>query len=333
MSKQSFIAPGYTIVQQPGTLDFQARLLFNNPRSEAACYFMQINRDTSWLKPGQMLIVADPQSENRMMLGQLSQAKSKVNNVMNGLSTEDADFFNQNYATIAAVTNILDKSLGVAGDAGERYFNEIGSKLKAIEVAYQNQFRMSGMLISEQFVVERARLFNELNQLLNKLSRLALKLRPYEDLRHALGLSSRSIVHDWTTAGVGGIRGYSTWLDNAAKSARFMKMGGWVAIGFAGLNTTNEVYHACTSGRENECTKVAVKEYSKFGASIAGGIFGGTVGSLALGATCVALGVVSGGTGYLACTIIGAAVGGYLVGDTVGNMAENGADYIMSKIL
>jgi len=329
MSKQSFIPPGYIIVQQPGTLDFQARLLFNNPRSEAACYFMQINRDTPWLKPGQMLIVADLQSENRMMLGQLSQAKTKVNAVMNGLSTDEADFFNRNYATIAAVTNILDKSLGIAGDAGERYFSEIGTKLKAIEVAYQNQFRMSGMLISEQFVVERQRLFGELNQLLNKLSRLALKLRPYEDLRHALGLSSRSIVHDWTTAGVGGIRGYSTWLDNAAKSARFMKMGGWVAIGFAGLNTTNEIYHACTSGRENECTKVAVKEYSKFGASVAGGLVGGRYGAIMMGGICLGLGVATGGAGLLACSIVGAAVGGYIGGE----IFSSGAESVMDRIL
>lgn len=329
MSKQSFIAPGYTIVQQPGTLDFQARLLFNNPRSEAACYFMQINRDTPWLKPGQMLIVADPQSENSMMLGQLSQAKTKVNTVMNGLSTDEADFFNRNYATIAAITNIMDKSLGIAGDAGEKYFNEIGVKLKAIETAYQNQFRMSGMLISEQFVVERARLFKELNQLLNKLSRLALKLRPYEDLRHALGLSSRSIIHDWTTAGVGGIRGYSTWIDNAAKSARFMKMGGWVAIGFAGLNTTNEVYHACTSGRENECVKVAVKEYSKFGASVAGGLAGGYYGSALMGGICLGLGIATGGAGLLACSIIGAAVGGYVGGELFGTGAESAMDLIL----
>ncbi|SCB99407.1 hypothetical protein [Kosakonia oryziphila] len=333
MSAQRTIIPGYTVVQQPGTLDFQARLLYSNPQSEAARYFMQINRDTPWLKPGQMLIIADPQSENKMMLSQLCLAKTKVNSVLNSLSNDEADFFNRNYATIAALTNIMDKSLGVAGDAGERYFKEIETKLKAIETAYQNQFRTSGTLIGEQFVVERKRLFGELTQLLNKLSRLALKLKPYEDLRHALGLSSRSIVHEWTTAGVGGIKGYSTWIENAAKSARFMKMGGWVAIGFAGLNSTNEVYHACTAGRENECVKVAVKEYSKFGASVAGGIYGGTMGSLAAGAVCVALGVMSGGLGYLACSIVGAAAGGYLTGEVAGTVAGKSAEFIVDKVL
>ena len=45
MASQSLVNPGYCIVQQPGTLDFQARLLFNNPNSDAARYFMQVNSD------------------------------------------------------------------------------------------------------------------------------------------------------------------------------------------------------------------------------------------------------------------------------------------------
>lgn len=36
MSVKSTVAPGYCVVQQAGTLDFQARLLFNKPDSEAA---------------------------------------------------------------------------------------------------------------------------------------------------------------------------------------------------------------------------------------------------------------------------------------------------------
>ncbi|HCU0690375.1 TPA: hypothetical protein OUF25_000498 [Enterobacter hormaechei] len=33
MSVKSTVAPGYCVVQQAGTLDFQARLLFNKPDS------------------------------------------------------------------------------------------------------------------------------------------------------------------------------------------------------------------------------------------------------------------------------------------------------------
>lgn len=328
MAGQSLVNPGYCIVQQPGTLDFQARLLFNNPNSDAARYFMQVNSDVQWSKPGQMLILDAPGSNNAVQLKQLQLAKNKVNGALADLNSGEANFFNHHFSTIAAVTNFMDKSLGVVADAGEKYFSEIEKKLKSIELAYQNQYRAQGTLISQQFFVERQRLFSELDGLLNKLSRLTLKMKPYNELKHALGLSSRSIVHEWSTAGVASIRGYSTYVDNASKAARFLKAGGWLAIGFAGANTTNEVYNACTTGREQSCTKVAVKKYSSFGASLAGGIYGGKYGAMAGAGVCVALGVATGGVGLLACSIVGAAAGGYVGGEIAGGATE----YMMDKI-
>ncbi|OWG34111.1 hypothetical protein [Enterobacter kobei] len=328
MASQSSVNPGYCIVQQPGTLDFQARLLFNNTNSDAARYFMQVNSDAQWSKPGQMLILDVPGSNNSLQLKQLQLAKKKVNGALADLNSGEANFFNQHFSTIAAVTNFMDKSLGVVADAGEKYFSEIEKKLKSIELAYQNQYRAQGTLISQQFFVERQRLFSELDGLLNKLSRLTLKMKPYNELKHALGLSSRSIVHEWSTAGVASIRGYSTYIDNASKAARFLKAGGWLAIGFAGANTTNEVYNACTAGREQSCSKVAVKKYSSFGASLAGGIYGGKYGAMAGAGVCVALGVATGGVGLLACSIVGAAAGGYVGGEIAGGATE----YMMDKI-
>lgn len=328
MASQLLVNPGYCIVQQPGTLDFQARLLFNNPNSDAARYFMQVNSDAQWSKPGQMLILDAPGSNNSVQLKQLQLAKKKVNGALADLNSGEANFFNQHFSTIAAVTNFMDKSLGVVADAGDKYFSEIEKKLKSIELAYQNQYRAQGTLISQQFFVERQRLFSELDGLLNKLSRLTLKMKPYDELKHALGLSSRSIVHEWSTAGVASIRGYSTYIDNASKAARFLKAGGWLAIGFAGANTTNEVYNACTAGREQSCSKVAVKKYSSFGASLAGGIYGGKYGAMAGAGVCVALGVATGGVGLLACSIVGAAAGGYVGGEIAGGATE----YMMDKI-
>ncbi|BBJ62722.1 hypothetical protein [Enterobacter asburiae] len=328
MASQSLVNPGYCIVQEPGTLDFQTRLLFNDPNSDAARYFMQVNSDVQWSKPGQMLILGAPGSNNSVQLKQLQLAKKKVNGALADLNSGEANFFNQHFSTIAAVTNFMDKSLGVVADAGEKYFSEIEKKLKSIELAYQNQYRAQGTLISQQFFVERQRLFSELDGLLNKLSRLTLKMKPYNELKHALGLSSRSIVHEWSTAGVASIRGYSTYIDNASKAARFLKAGGWLAIGFAGANTTNEVYNACTVGREQSCSKVAVKKYSSFGASLAGGIYGGKYGAMAGAGVCVALGVATGGVGLLACSIVGAAAGGYVGGEIAGGATE----YMMDKI-
>lgn len=321
---------GFCIAQQPGTLSSQACELFRDKNREAAMLFMQLNSNTSWVKPGQLLIVADPNNKNQSsQIENLRKAKRKVDHALATTDAETSSFLNTHYGTIAALTNILDKSTGTVSDAGEKYFSRIAEKLKQIEITYQNQFRTQGSLISQQFFSERARLFAELEGHLNGLAKSALKFRPYDDLKRALNLSSRSIVHDWQTAGIGAIKGYSSYIDRAAGAAKYMKMGGWVAIGFAGLNTTNEVHHACTTGREGECKKVAVREYTKFGVSAGTGYFGGSLGAGMAGAACVALGVASGGAGFLACSIVGAAAGGYAGGE----LGSKGTDLIMDKIL
>ncbi len=109
--------------------------------------------------------------------------------------------------------------------------------------------RDRGTLIGQQFYAERNQLLHQLKALVNKplvksLARHSVQFRPYEDMRRALNRSSRSIVHEWSTAGVTGIPGYSTYVGNAAKAARFLKYGGYIGIGFAFAGTTNDVADA-----------------------------------------------------------------------------------------
>jgi hypothetical protein len=310
--KPSGIAPGYCIAQQPGPLAYQANYLFGGKPSKAADYFLQLNADTPIVQPGQMLIVADPRNPNQaMQLTMLMQAKTRTSKAVQAGGGDFSAFLHRNYAAIAAFTNYGDTVVGLASDAGERYFGQIKNILVDIEKTYQNQFRMSGALIGTQFQVERARLFGTLKPLLNRLTRAQLNMKEYAQIKHALGLSSKSLVHEWSTAGVGAIKGYSNYIDSASRAAKFMKTGGWVGIGLSGLNTTNDVYNACTSGREQECTKIAVKGYSNFAASTAAGIWGGEGGALlATGACSIVLGASTFGAGILACGIVGAALGG-----------------------
>ncbi len=107
MTHRSTVSPGYCVVQHPGTLDYQARLLFNNVNSEAARYFMQINNDTPWLKPGQLLIVADPDNTNQSsQLSILSRAKQKINHALASLNTSVAEYLHANYDNISALTSL-----------------------------------------------------------------------------------------------------------------------------------------------------------------------------------------------------------------------------------
>ncbi|AUX73170.1 hypothetical protein [Erwinia pyrifoliae] len=324
------IAPGYCVVERPGNLDFQARELFRDIRSPAASLFMTLNADTQWLKPGQLLIVADPDTTapvTTQMLHKLRQAKQNTNNALIGVSTEDAGFLQKHYGMIAGLTSAGDKIFGTAGDVGEKYFSAIEQTLKKIEASYQNQYRTQGTLIGQQFYAERNQLLNQLKELVNKpllksLARHSVKFRPYEDMRRALNLSSRSIVHEWSTAGVTGIPGYSTYVGNAAKAARFLKYGGYIGIAFSFAGTSNEVANSCSTGRESECGKIAFQEYSKFALSTGGGIAGGAWGSSAMIGVCAAVGVATVGVGGVACAAVGSVAGGY-AGSVAGEKLVN----------
>ena len=323
MAAQSNIAPGYCIVQQPGTLDFQARMLFTNVNSDAARYFMQLNKDTPWLKPGQILIVADPNNSNQTyQLNSLFEAKKKVNSALVTTDNSVAEFLNKNFENIAALTSIGDSVFGTAGDAGEKYFRQIENVLISIEKTYQNQYLTQGALLGQQFYVERNLHFSRLKVLLNKVSRKTLGFKEYNDIKKALGLSTKSIVHEWRSAGVGVIPGYSNYIDKASKAAKIMKAGGWVALGFSFVNTSNDIYHACTVDREHECRKVAVKEYSKFG----GAAIGGYIAGLGTASICAAIGMATAGAGALVCGIVVGltttsvgAYGGAQAGDLIGD--------------
>lgn len=128
------VAPGYCVVEQPGTLDFQARQLFRNIRSPAVILFMDLNAVTQWLKPGQMLIVADPDTPaTTQMLQTLRQAKQQTNIAFTSVSAEEADFFHKHYGMIAGLTKAGDQIFSTAGDSGEKYFLAIESTLKKLK--------------------------------------------------------------------------------------------------------------------------------------------------------------------------------------------------------
>ena len=327
-------APGYCIVQQSGNLDFQVRMLFRDSNSEAARLFLQNNIDTPWLSTGQIAIVADPDSLQTMqMIKFLRQSRQRTNRAFIGVSPDEARFMQQHYGLIAALTTAGDNIFGTVGNVGERYFLEIENILKKIEVSYQNQYRSQGSLNSQQFFIERNQLFNQLKELVNKpllksLKRYTIKFKPYEDMRRALNLSSRSIVHEWSTVGMGGIPGYSSYVANAARAAKFLKAGGYIGIGFSLSGTTNEVINACTYGRENECKRIAFKEYSKFGATTLTSMGTGIAGSAVGLSVCAAIGIATAGTGAVVCAAVGSIAGGYLGAKASDSVIDTLYDYM-----
>ncbi|WP_244848835.1 hypothetical protein [Citrobacter sp. FP75] len=110
-----------------------------------------------------------------------------------------------------------------------------------------------------------------------------------------------------------------------------MRTTGYIGVGLDFASYTTNVYEACAKGRESECRKAAITEYSKFGgkqvASLAGGAAGGIMGR----AACTwVLGLITseaGGIGESVCLVSGIASS-----ITGGKIAEKWGGYMEGEL-
>ena len=339
----SRIEPGYCIATLPGPLFEQAKVLFRRRNTDAARLFMKLNADTPYVLPGHMMIVATPANSNQTsQLQHLQRAKLKVNESMKFMHGDTALFLAKHHDQIDKILNLSSKGFEYTTEFGKKYFQQIGGVLHKIEKLYQYEFSRSGKINGQQFYTQRAALFAELKALisrpvLNKIVPTTIKMRPYLKMTQALGLSTSSIIHQWTTAGaVGAIKGYAERLEASAKAAKFFKRGGYITLALGVMMTTNDVVQACAIGRENECRKAALINYMGLGGSTLAGSYLASKGAIGGELACVAAGITTGGMGLAICAAGGAIAGGVAgayIGDKIGKSVGEGIDFLSGKIL
>ncbi|MCW2106142.1 PAAR domain-containing protein [Rahnella sp. RcJ3] len=313
---------GFCIVDLPANVKDFGDYLFYNPVAGARELYDTLN-GSGPIKPASILLLVDPDKQDPKQIETLKKAKAKVDTALSDLTMEEASFLHKHKDTIDIFMAVGNKGFGVASEIGQKYFEEIENILADIEKTYQNAFRTSGALIGQQFYVQRAIQFKKLNLILNSFMKDKLGMAQYNDLRKALGLSSRSIMHQWTQTGIGSIEGYATYIEKSAKLIKAMKKLGYIGIAFDFGSTTNKVYDACTIGREADCTKTAFTEYGALTGSVGmSAAIGPAVGGLSTTVCMFALGLVTaevGGSGALLCTAVGV-TGAIAAGEFAGSL-------------
>lgn len=336
-SRQS-VEPGFCVVPEltaPKSYEYE---LMVNPPSGVKELYHQLNPEKK-KKPGSILVVADPLSRSPEKIAQVQTARDKIDKALEPLTNEEAKLLYENRTSIDIFSsNLYSDALGQSGDilgyikdAGGGYYEEINKILNEIQELYKKTYSQnSGRISGEEFFGQRERLFKKLDGILNKFSKEQLNLKQYEQIKQALGLSTKSIMHKWDQTGVKDIEGYASYIEKSAKLMKIMRTSGFIGIGLDFASYTTTVYDACAKGRESECRKAAITEYSKFGykqtASIAGGAVGGIMGR----AACTwVLGLITseaGGTGAALClaTGIASSIAGGKVMEKVGEKLGEG---------
>ncbi|WP_233592842.1 hypothetical protein [Citrobacter braakii] len=310
---------GFCVLPYEATPSSFESSFFINPPDGTRELYHKLNPDIK-KQPGSILLVVDPEKQDQQQIEILQKARDRIDNALAPLTLPEARVLHKNRASVDIFSSQLySDALGQSGDilgyikdTGGGYYEEINKTLNEIQALYKKTYSSnSGRISGEEFFGQRERLFKKLDGILNKFSKERLNLKQYEDIKQALGLSTKSIMHKWDQTGVKDIEGYASYIEKSAKLIKIMRTTGYVGVGLDFASYTTNVYEACAKGRESECRKAAITEYSKFGfkqtASFAGGAAGGIMGR----AACTwVLGLITseaGGIGASVCLVSGIA--------------------------
>ena len=313
------VEPGFCVVPDMTTPKLYEKELMDNPLPGVKELYRMLNPEKS-KKPGSILIVVDPEKKEQKQIQILQNARDRIDKALAPLSVQEAKLLHENRTPVDIFSSqIYSDTLGTSGDilgyvkdAGGEYYKEINKTLNEIQELYKRTYgNNSGIISGEEFFGQRARLFKKLDGILNRYSKEQLNLEHYEDIKKALGLSTRSIMHRWNQTGIQDIEGYASYIEKSAKLIKIMRATGYVGIGLDFASYTTNVYEACARGRESECRKAAITEYSKFGGKQATSLVGGAAGGVMGRAACTwILGLITseaGGAGASICLVSGIA--------------------------
>ena len=159
-----------------------------------------------------------------------------------------------------------------------------------------------------------------------------MKFGQYSKIKNALGLSTSSITHKWNETGIGDIEGYATHIERAAKYVKAMRYTDYVGIAFSAVHSVNEINEACSTGREDECTKKKYTEVGSFSGGIVGGIAGGALGT---GICTLVFGFATievAGAGALVCGVLLGSGGGFIGGEYLSSKGETLGESIYETV-
>ena len=232
-----------------------------------------------------------------------------------GLIDNDAggdDFIVANHELITRLLGNTSISIGIAANAWEKHLEQIKTTLDSIDALHKQHMASGTMIERNMFYTKRRQLFDKLEKLLKSFLSLGAGLRNTGSIRRMLGISTKSYLH------TGEIRHYAEKSSGVAKAAKLIKRGAYVGIVLDTASTAVDIKTACSTGREDECTKAKYVEGSKLVGNLGGAAAGAGVATV----ICVtALGLTT-GPGAFACGVITAGVLGWLGGEIGGKGGE-----------
>src|SRR5450830_1663807 len=235
--------------------------------------------------PGQLVIIGDSRTasctaeEARLMLS----ARNVKHDLM-AHSAADQSLI-KNYDLLQAIMAHTSIGIGAASSAWSKHLAAIEKTLMEIEDLHKQYLRKGTMGARDEFLVKRRALFAKLEIQLSGMARFGAGLKNEETVKRI------------------------------AKASQMLKKGTYIGIALDVGVTALEITEACSTGREQECTRAKFVEGGKLVLGVGGAAYRGYAGMGFGVAVCAAVfAIPTAGVSALGCAIVGGAVGGLAVG-------------------
>lgn len=259
--------------------------------------------------PGQLVIIPDWRAAS--CTAEEARLMRSAENIKHALLTHSASdqFLIKNYDLLQTIMSHASIGIGSASSAWSKHLAEIEKTLKQIDDLHKQYLRKGTLGARDEFLIQRRALFAKLDLQLSGMARFGTGLKNEGSIKKILGISTKSYWHH------GEIRRYEETVTRIAKASQRLKTGTYIGIALDVGATALEITEACSTGREQACTRAKFVEGGKLVMGVAGASFGSSMG-MGLGVSaCIAIfAIPTGGASALGCAIVGGTIGGTVAG-------------------
>ncbi len=313
------------IVEKQMPVDQLIMIMYNSPSENTYKHFKMVNSHikNGTVQVGQvvMLSPADAQECTIEEAEFLNVAKA-VDLTLLKLSNSEKQLLVNRYEFLSNVASYNGLLLGVSNTAWNAHTAQVKSILKDIERTYVTSYKSSGNLHNRNFFTQRKIQFARLDAALSRFGQPSLGGKLVAgDIRSNLGLSSKSIIHQWNKqpANTTTVPNFHKNYAAVAEMSRNLKRVGYLGIMLTGVDAVSNIQKACTVGDDSQCSKSKYTQTGKAAGSIGGGALGGL---LAYGGCNIVFGAPSAGTSLFWCSLVVGAGTGFVGGKYGGSGGE-----------
>ncbi|BFM06491.1 hypothetical protein [Halioxenophilus aromaticivorans] len=314
----------FFIADHDSTLLDTLYTVYEHPSRATEAHFRRVNshlvNDT--ILTGQMVIITpeDPM-QCTIWEQEMAAAAREVDAERERLTDKERQLLAKHYAIIGNAASYSGTMYGWTSTYFDQKKRHVERILKRIEELYRTTYDKTGSLKGEQFFAQRRSLLLQVDTTINGM--LERKLFGQDihanRIKSQLGLSSKSIVHQWNALGGSGeIKNFSSNYRHLTNTARTFGRVGHLAIALDVGSSVAAIAEACSLEPDSEfCARTKYEQAGRAIGSIGIGSVGGKIG--AYGVCNLVFGLESFGTSLLWCTIVSGVAGGY-VGSSAGSV-------------